>query len=174
MSITALVTIVRITYFSKVNRLILQSFSLILIVSIILLIGLIQCFFILFIDSVNRKDGKVYSYLATTMSYIYLLQPITTYCFAFKYFESVYSLTLKRWENKYLTTLKYLFWAGLPLADLSLTITYIVLDSEITNIQKQRIELLKCMIPNDLSLCRTEFLLQLKMWALQLMLFRLY
>ena len=135
-SITALATIVRLAYFSKVNRLIVQSISLILIVSIILLIALVQCFFILFIESFNRKDGKVYSYISATMSYIYLLQPITTYFFAFKYFESVYSLTLKRWENSYLTALKYLFWVGLPLTDLSLTISYIVLESEVTNIQR--------------------------------------
>lgn len=85
-AITTLLTLTRVLYFSKANRLVVQSVPLILILSLILLIGLVQCFFIHYVESFNRKDGTTYNYISTTMAEIYLLQPITTYLFAFKYF----------------------------------------------------------------------------------------
>ena len=33
-----------------------------------------------------------------------------------------------------------MFWVGLPLTDLALTISYIVIEGEVTNIQKERIK----------------------------------
>ena len=84
-------TIVKVVHFSYKNHLMTQSIDLLIILSVVFLTAFTSTYFNHYIDHTNR-DGNSFTYISNFYAYSYFLFSISTYLFAFKYFNSVHSI----------------------------------------------------------------------------------
>ena len=104
--------------------------DLLIILSVVFLTAFTSTYFNYYIEHTNR-DGASYTYVSDFYAYSFLLVPISTYLFAFKYFNSVYSIVRVAEPHPALKVLKYVFWIGVPITNLALTIAFMVVESKL-------------------------------------------
>ena len=123
-------TMVKVVHFSYKSRLLLQSVDLLIILAVVFLTAFTSTFFNNYIEHTSR-DGPSYTYVSDFYAYSFLLIAISTYLFAFKYFNSVYSIVRVTELHPALKVLKYVFWIVVPIVNLALTIAFMDVDSKL-------------------------------------------
>ncbi len=123
-------TMVKVIHFSYKSKLLLQSVDLLLILSVVFLTAFTSTYFNYYIETTNRL-GDSYTYISVFYAYSYLIFPISTYLFAFKYFNSVNSIVRPGEPHFALKGLKYVFWFAVPFVNLVLAITFMDVNSKV-------------------------------------------
>ena len=122
----ALVTMVKVIHFSFKTKLLCQSVDLLLILCVVFITSFTSCYFNYYYDH-TTKSGKTYTYISLFFAYGYLIFPISTYLFAFKYFDSVFSIVWPKKLNLAFKALKYFLWLSLPILNFGLAVSFIVI-----------------------------------------------
>ena len=124
----SLLTMIKVIHFSYQSKLLVQSIDIFIILSIVFVTAFTSTYFNLYIENTNRL-GVSYTIVSVFYAYSYFLGPISTYLFAFKYFNSVQTIVFPNKLPLALNGLKYFLWFAVPIVDLGLTIAFMDVNS---------------------------------------------